>query len=97
MYSQEKKFEKAIEFMTPRAVKWGEEVVDAVSHLDLEEEGKDAMLIWIVELLLFQTPYPNRIITNTLATIIAHISGGEALGDLDWSKREKIFRRKKID
>ena|SRR5438309_1084695 len=96
MLPNEKKFEQAMQFMTPRIAKWEGELIDSINKLDLSEEGKDAILIWSLELLLFQTPYPNRIVINTLAAIISHISSESSLGDLSWKKRDAIFRRKKI-
>ena len=95
MSSDEKRFEKAIEFVTPLAEKWAQSVVDSIAKLNLDEAGKDAMLMWVLQLLLFSTPYPNRIIIKTLANIIADISSERALGFLDWSKRENIFGKKK--
>lgn len=96
MLPDERKFDEAMKFMTPRVAKWSMELMESISKLDLPEEGKDAMLIWTLELLLYSTPYPNRIVINTLAAIIADISSEASLGDLSWKKREATLRRKKI-
>lgn len=77
--------------MTPRAKKWAEELVKSVSTLDLDARGKDIIFMWILEILLAYTPYPNKIITLTLANIISDISSGQAYGFLDWSEREKLI------
>jgi hypothetical protein len=52
------------------------------------------MLTWVLELLLFHTPYPNRIIINTLSKIITHISQEHAFGYLSWEKRRNMFTNK---
>ena len=65
-------------------------LVNSISALNLGARGKDIVFMWILELLLFHTPYPNKIITHTLANIISDISTAQAFGFLDWSQREKM-------
>ena len=89
-YPKRDDFNEAIKFMTPRAQKWAEELVNSVSALNLGPRGKDIVFMWILELLLSLIPYPNKIITHTLANIISDISGGQVFGFLDWSQREKM-------
>ncbi|MEM3008581.1 MAG: hypothetical protein QXY15_11070 [Candidatus Nitrosotenuis sp.] len=91
MVSEEEKFDKAIKVVTPKAADWANDVINSINALDIDENGKDAMLTWVLELLLFHTPYPNRIIINTLSKIITHVSQEHALGFLSWEKRRSIF------
>ena len=58
-------------------------LVNSVSALNLSPRGKDIMFMWILELLLFHTPYTNKFITHTLANIISDISTAQAFGFLD--------------
>ena len=92
----DRKFNKAMETMTPRALKWADELITSINSLKFSEEEKEAMLIRILEIVLFKSPYPNRVIVVALAKVISDISGEEELGDLTWKKRQDIFRRKRI-
>ena len=87
------KFRKAVEFIDPQAEKWSKQLVSAVDSLDINDEEKDTLLIYIIEKLLSKTPYPPTKIIETLGHIIIDVSRKEAVWHHDWLNPDSTDRK----
>lgn len=93
----EDKFQKMLGRLTPFASKWAREMLESINSLKVGEEEKDLAFTWILMLMLYETPYPNRVLAQKLSQVVTDILAEEDRDWLSWEQRRQIFGKMNLE